>query len=62
MGNGNVHAADPLPLLIAGGLLRGNRHVVAPAHSPNANVMLSVADKFGVEIDKFGVSTHRVEI
>jgi hypothetical protein len=62
MGNGNVHAADPLPLLIAGGLLKGDRHVVAPVHSPNANVMLSVADKFGVEIDKFGVSTHRVEI
>jgi hypothetical protein len=62
MGNGNVHAADPLPLVIVGGLLKGNRHVVAAQHSPNANVMLSVADSFGVELDRFGVSTHRVDL
>ncbi|PWT80602.1 MAG: hypothetical protein C5B57_11995 [Blastocatellia bacterium] len=62
MGNGNVHAADPLPLAIVGGLVKGNRHVVAPQHSPNANMMLSVADTFGVEMDRFGVSTHRIDL
>jgi len=62
MGNGNVHAADPLPLVIVGGLLKGNRHIVAPVHSPNANLMLSAADKFGLELEKFGASTRRVDL
>jgi len=64
MGNGNVHAAYPLPMLLVGGkaLVSGNRHVQAKANSPNANLMLSMADKFGVEQEKFGVSTGRVEI
>jgi hypothetical protein len=64
MGNGNLHAADPLPLVIVGGtgVIKGDRHVVAKQHTPNANLLLSVADKFGVAIDTFGVSTERVEI
>jgi hypothetical protein len=62
MGNGNVHAADPLPTVVVGGLIKGDRHIVAPAHSPNANLLLSIADKFGAPLDSFGVSTARVEI
>ena len=62
MGNGNVHAADPLPTILVGGLVKGDRHVMAPAHTPNANLLLAVADKFGATIDQFGVSTARVEI
>jgi hypothetical protein len=64
MGNGNVHAADPLPLVIVGGagLIKGDRHVVAREHSPNANLLLSVADKFGLAMDSFGVSTARVDL
>jgi hypothetical protein len=62
MGNGNVHAAYPLPLAMVGGLVKGNRHIAAPEHSPNANVMLSVAGKFGVELQEFGASTGRVDL
>jgi len=64
MGNGNLHAADPIPLVIVGGktLLKGDRHVVAKQHTPNANLLLSVADKFGAPLDSFGVSTARVEL
>ena len=64
MGNGNVHAAYPLPMLLVGGkaLVAGNQHVQAKENSPNANLMLSMADKFGVEQERFGVSTGRVEI
>jgi hypothetical protein len=64
MGNGNVHAADPLPTILVGGsgFMTGNRHVLAKEHSPNANLLLTVADKFGVARDSFGVSTARVEI
>jgi hypothetical protein len=64
MGNGNVHAAYPLPMLLVGGkaLVNGNRHVQAKENSPNANLMLSMADKFGIEQERFGVSTGRVDI
>ena len=64
MGNGNVHAPYPLPLVVVGGkgLVTGNRHVAAPTRSPNANLMLSMADKYGVEQEHFGVSTGRVEL
>ena len=64
MGNGNLHAAYPLPLVLVGGksLVKGNRHVVAKEHSPNANLLLSMADKFGVEIDSFGTSTGRIDL
>ena len=65
MSNGNGHTPYPLPHIVAGGgagQIKGNRHVVAPEHSPNANLMLAVADKFGVELDRFGVSTGRVEL
>ena len=62
MSNGNGHTPYPLPHIVAGGAaggVKGNRHLVAPEHSPNANLMLSVADKFGLELDRFGVSTGR---
>ena len=47
---------------VAAGSIKGNRHVVAPQHIPNANLLLSMADKFGVEMDTFGVSTARVDL
>jgi hypothetical protein len=65
MSNGNGHTPYPLPHLVAGGgagQIKGNRHIVAPEQSPNANLMLAVADKFGLELDRFGVSTGRVEL
>jgi hypothetical protein len=64
MGNGNVHAAYPLPLVLIGGksLMKGNRHVVANEHSPNANLLLSMAGKFGVTLERFGVSTGSVDL
>jgi hypothetical protein len=40
-----------------GGAFTGNRHIVAPKGTQLANVMLTVAQKYGAEIDKFGVST-----
>jgi hypothetical protein len=64
MGNGNVHAAYPLPTVAVGGkaMLTGNRHVVAAERTPNANMLLTIADKFGAPLEKFGVSTGRVEL
>jgi hypothetical protein len=65
MSNGNGHTPYPLPHIVAGGasgLVKGNRHLVAPEHSPNANLMLSIAEKFGVELSSFGVSTGRLDL
>jgi Protein of unknown function (DUF1552) len=65
MSNGNGHTPYPLPHVVAGGasgLVKGNRHLVAPEHSPNANLMLSIAGKFGIELSSFGVSTGRLDL
>jgi hypothetical protein len=65
MSNGNQHDHDPLPILIAGGAsgrLKGNRHLVTPAHTPMSNLMLSLLDTFGVRQDSFGDSTGMLEI
>jgi hypothetical protein len=35
---------------------------VAPRGTPLANVMLTVAQKYGAEIDKFGVSTGAFDL
>jgi hypothetical protein len=65
MSNGNGHTPYPLPHVVAGGAaggVRGNRHLIATERSPNANLMLSVADKFGLELERFGVSTGRLDL
>jgi hypothetical protein len=45
-----------------GGLFAGNRHHAAPKGTQLANVMLNVAQKFGAEVDRFGVSTSAFEL
>ena len=65
MSESNSHSPLDLPLLVAGGgcgLIKGNRHLKAPKDTQLANVMLDLANKFGVEIDRFGVSTGHFEL
>lgn len=63
MSDGNRHSPDPLPLVVIGGVAgKGNRHVQAPKDSPTGNLWMSVAEKFGVTVESFGVSTGRVEV
>jgi hypothetical protein len=65
MSESNSHSPLDVPLLIAGsgcGLIKGNRHLKAAKDTQLANVMLDMANKFGVEIDRFGVSTGRFQI
>jgi len=65
MSNGNQHDHDPLPIVLVGGgsgQLQGNRHIVTPAHTPMANLLLSMLDKLGVHQDSFGDSTGKLEI
>jgi len=65
MSNGNQHDHGPLPLVLVGGAsgrLQGNRHIVAPAQTPMANLLLSMLDKAGVPKDSFGDSTGRLDL
>ena len=65
MSDGNGHTGSPLPHVMIGGAtgrVKGNRHIVTPENTPMANLLLAIAQKAGVEQDRFGVSTSPVEI
>jgi hypothetical protein len=65
MSDGNGHTGSPLPHVVVGsgdGQVRGNRHVSTPEGTPMANLLLAVAQKFGVEQERFGVSTGTVDL
>ena len=57
MGNSNVHATDPLPMVAVGGGLKGGRHLVLPKKTEIGNLWLTVAQRYGVEMETFGEST-----
>ena len=65
MSDGNGHTGGPLPHVVVGGAagqLKGNRHVMTPQGTPQANFLLAVAQKFGVEQDRFGASNGVVDL
>jgi hypothetical protein len=65
MSDGNGHTGSPLPHVLVGGAVgrvKGNRHIVTPENTPMANLLLAIAQKCGVEQDRFGVSKGAVEI
>ena len=65
MANPNEHNHSPLPMLLAGGANgrhEGNRHVKVPERTPLANLLLSVMDKAGIEMNTLGDSTGKVEV
>ncbi|HKE83498.1 MAG TPA: DUF1552 domain-containing protein [Vicinamibacterales bacterium] len=65
MSDSNTHSPLDVPYLMVGsaaGAFKGNRHIAAPKGTQLANVMLTVAQKYGAEIDKFGVSTGALEL
>jgi len=64
MGNGNAHDRNNPPALLIGGAhgkLKGDRHIVAKKE-PTANLLLSIAHFYDVQIDKFGASTGRLDL
>jgi len=67
MKDGNGHVPENLPLLLAGGaggrLKQHKKKIECQSGTPHANLLLSIAQKMGVEKDSFnGVSTGTVEI
>src|SRR5262245_28223512 len=63
MSNSNAHNHFPLPNLVIGGAagqLTGNRHLRYPDHTPMTNLLLSVLEKAGVDIETLGDSTGKM--
>ena len=63
MSNSNAHNQYPLPLAVVGGgcgKLRGGQHIAFAERTPLANVLLTVAQRSGVAVDRFGDSTGAV--
>ena len=62
MGNPNGHLSDPLPVVaVGGGAGKGRRHLELPTRTPVGNLWLSIAQRYGSDIDTFGDSTGTVE-
>jgi Protein of unknown function (DUF1552) len=66
MADSNAHAPNDIPIVLAGGgagTLKGGRAIRFPPEekTPLANLHLSLLDKFGVRVDRFGDSTGRLD-
>jgi hypothetical protein len=59
LGSGNSHSCKNLPVLVAGGGFRHGQHLAFDAKSPPplSNLYVSVLQRMGIEVDKFGSST-----
>jgi len=58
--DGNRHDEHNLPLILAGkggGTIRPNRRLAAPKDTPLCNLYMSMLDRMGIKVDRFGDST-----
>jgi hypothetical protein len=65
MGDSNVHTHKRVPFLLLGhanGAVKGNRHLKATEGTPQANALLTMLHRLGVEIDSIGDSTGTISI
>ncbi len=68
MSHGNLHSHTGLPVLVAGGVsgqIKGDvtSRTRFPGNGiPNGNVLLSIAHKFGVDLDRFGQSNGTIDL
>jgi Protein of unknown function (DUF1552) len=63
MSESNNHERTDLPTLLVGGFnSRGSRHIRMSEETPIANLMLSLGQHYGVEMDSFGISTGSVDL
>jgi hypothetical protein len=63
--DGNLHLHDNLPVLVAGGgsgTLKGGRHIRYPNETPTTNLYLTLLDKLGMPLERFGDSNGRLDL
>jgi hypothetical protein len=60
---GNGHSVVNLPLVLIGGAsyFKGGRHLRYPKEPPLSNLQLTLLDKLGIHLDKFGDSTGKID-
>jgi Protein of unknown function (DUF1552) len=64
MGDGNLHRHEHLPCLLAGklgGHFKTGQHLAYPENTHMANLLLTILDKAGVQIDHLGDSTGALQ-
>ena len=65
MGNSHRHAHEKVPVILVGGIdgtFKGNRHLVfADNTQRTSNMLLSILHLYGIEMDKIGTSTGRLQ-
>jgi len=64
MGNGNLHRHFDLPCLLLGklgGQFKTGYHMNYPENTPMSNLLVTLLDKVGVPLEKFGDSTGRLQ-
>jgi hypothetical protein len=64
MGNPNVHDHTNLPIIVAGGAagrMKGGRHIQYDQPAPLANLHLTLLDRVGVRVDRFGDSSGKID-
>jgi hypothetical protein len=60
MANSDLHNADPVPSAVlgrAGGAIKGNQHLHYPQDTPHANLLVTLAQRVGVPLEKLADST-----
>jgi hypothetical protein len=65
LSDGNMHLDKDLPVLLVAGARRGitgDRFVRYPDETPMANFYLTLLDRMGVHLERFGDSTGRVSL
>jgi len=65
MSDSNLHSHHEIPLVVVGsggGTVKGHRHLVHPKLTPVANLHVALAQKMGLEIDRYGESTGVVDL
>jgi hypothetical protein len=65
LSDGNMHLYKDLPVLLVAGAatgIAGDRHVTYPADTPMANLYLTLLERVGVTLERFGDSTGQLSL
>jgi hypothetical protein len=65
MSDGNLHLHKNLPTVLISGRgfeIVGNRHIRYPDETPLANLQVTILEKLGLSVDKFGDSSGRLNV
>lgn len=65
MSNSDVHFHHDLPMLLVGGgggKVKGDRHIKFTEDTPLANLWLTLIDKMGLPVEKFGDSNGKLDL